>query len=313
MTQIGRNAPCHCGSERKYKVCHLPQEEAQRKPQTGEDVVLVLMPTRGQICYETLNSIETNMGCKYGVMRVARKPVVEARNALAKRALEVIASGEHPFTFTPRETFILWLDDDVWLPPGLVPTMLGVMRDSRLQTLDAIFGWFCTRAPYQPPVAFRRFDDGQSIPRIGVDCKMGDVVPVEVAGFHAVMMRSRLLERIGPDPFTPFPEYAESEDWAFCRRAKAIGATLAVGTALPVAHVDPRDGTAYMVGSPPLMVDGNGLRIVPATHLGADGQSKTIEMRHYGLDGEAAHFAAQAAQVEALRNELEKRRSLSTF
>jgi hypothetical protein len=28
--KIGRNDPCHCGSGRKYKDCHLPQEQAER-------------------------------------------------------------------------------------------------------------------------------------------------------------------------------------------------------------------------------------------------------------------------------------------
>jgi SEC-C motif len=30
MPKLGRNDPCHCGSGRKYKQCHLPIEEAQR-------------------------------------------------------------------------------------------------------------------------------------------------------------------------------------------------------------------------------------------------------------------------------------------
>ncbi len=31
--KLGRNAPCHCGSGRKYKDCHLPTEEAARSEQ----------------------------------------------------------------------------------------------------------------------------------------------------------------------------------------------------------------------------------------------------------------------------------------
>jgi hypothetical protein len=33
MPKLGRNDPCHCGSGRKYKQCHLPIEEAQRAEQ----------------------------------------------------------------------------------------------------------------------------------------------------------------------------------------------------------------------------------------------------------------------------------------
>jgi hypothetical protein len=31
--KLGRNAPCHCGSGRKYKDCHLPAEDAARSEQ----------------------------------------------------------------------------------------------------------------------------------------------------------------------------------------------------------------------------------------------------------------------------------------
>ncbi len=30
MTKLGRNDPCHCGSGKKYKKCHLPIDEANR-------------------------------------------------------------------------------------------------------------------------------------------------------------------------------------------------------------------------------------------------------------------------------------------
>ncbi|MEN9938167.1 MAG: hypothetical protein RLZZ387_4746 [Chloroflexota bacterium] len=33
MAKIGRNDPCHCGSGKKYKNCHLPLEEAARSEQ----------------------------------------------------------------------------------------------------------------------------------------------------------------------------------------------------------------------------------------------------------------------------------------
>ncbi len=281
MTQIGRNALCPCGSGHKYKQCCLAKDEAQRQPHTGEDALLILMPTRGSVSVETLLSIEHNMGdIKHAVLRVARKPVAEARNMLARRALEVIK--EKPFPFTPRETFILWLDDDCWLPPGLVPTMVNAMRD--LPNLDALFGWFCTRLPYAKPVAYRRLDDSESFPKVGIDCKNGDVVAIEAAGFHCVLMRPRLLQRIGPDPFTPLAEYTEGEDFAFCRRAKTIGATMAVGTALTSVHVDPRDGSAYIVGMPAGVFDGNSVRSIGTEHLSASGIIKSGEIRGYGLD-----------------------------
>ena len=309
MSEIGRNAPCPCGSGKKFKACHLPIEDAQRKPQTGEDALIICMPTRGAVSHETILSIEQNLGgIKYALVRVARKPVAEARNLLAKTALDCIASN--PFPFVPRETLVLWLDDDAWLPPGLVPQMMQAMREPAFQRLDALFAWFSARAPYSAPVAYRRIDDAQSVPRFGIDCKAGDVVPIEAAGFHCVVMRPRLLQRIGPNPFTP--DRKEGEDFAFCRRAKAIGANLAVGTTLPAVHIDVRDGMAYMVGAPPLIVDGNELKQIEAGHLSVDGRTKFGEMRRYGLDAaESASEKAGAEAAAALQAEMEQRRLIS--
>lgn len=313
--QTSRNAPCPCGATKpngepvKYKSCCLAKDEEQRKPHTGEDALLILQPTRGAICYETQVALDLNIGTRnYRTIRIARKPVAEARNLLAKYALEAIEKGDL-FDFTPRETFILWVDDDAWLPPGLVPQMMQAMNDPRLARLDALFAWFCTRAPYSAPIAYRRLDNPDSRPRLGVDCKHGDLVPIQAAGFHCVLMRPRLLLRIGVDPFTPL-ERTEGEDFAFCRRANAIGARLAVGTGLPVAHVDPRDGMAYMVGTPPLMVHNNELRLIDAVqHRALDGGTKAGEVRSYGLgDAEATAATAAALESEELRKEVERRR-----
>ena len=313
----GRNAPCPCGSGKKYKLCCCPPflrkssvDEVQQEPPTGEDAVIVCLPTRGSVSHETLLSLEQNMGgVKHGIMRVARKPVAEARNILAAHVLK---NRDSLFPFKPRETFILWVDDDAWLPPGLVPTMLEAMNDPQLERVDALFAWFCTRAPFAKPVAYCRLDDLESFPKIGIDCKHGDVVPIEAGGFHTVLMRPSLLERIGPDPFTPNPAYQEGEDFAFCRRAKAIGAVMAVGTSLPSVHIDPRDGTGYMVGMPAGMMDGNGMRSLTLDHLNGAGSLNTSEMRPYGLGAVEAAFAkAEAETKQMLDAEMEQRRLIS--
>lgn len=124
-------------------------------------------------------------------------------------------------------------------------------------------------------------------------------------------MRSELLERIGPDQFTPEPGRIEGEDWAFCRKAKQIGALLAVGTAMPSIHVDPRDGTGYLPGMPAMMMDGNGVRTMTVDHLNGAGQVKTGEMRTYGLSEAESAFAKAASETRAaLSRELEQRRGL---
>ena len=270
---------------------------------------MICLPTRGQVSHETLLSIEHNLGgIQHCVMRVPRKPVAEARNLLAKAVLEQAALN--PFSFTPREMFALWIDDDAWLTPNLVPTMVNCMRD--FPVLDALFAWFCMRTPFAAPVAYRRFGDPNSFPKVGIDCAQGDVVPIEAAGFHTVLMRVRLLERIGADPFTPNPDYEEGEDLAFCRRAKAIGARMAVGTAMPSAHVDPRDGMAYLPGMPAALMDNNGIRMMTTDHLGANNEIKTGERRDYGL-GFEAKVERKSDEIEAgLRQEIQRRRRVSS-
>jgi len=165
-----RNVPCPCGSGLKYKKCCLTRDEAQRKPHSCEDAILVLQPTRGQICVETQIAIENNIApTKYMIVRATRKPVVEARNALAKAALHL--QQNNPFDFTPRELFALWIDDDAWFPPAIVPTMLNCLQEC--PKIDALFASFTGRGTYGQPIAYRRRGDHDSFPRVGVDCKHG--------------------------------------------------------------------------------------------------------------------------------------------
>ena len=56
--KLGRNDPCYCGSGRKYKKCHLPQDVAPARPEagavergaaaraSGDELALPLLPAR---------------------------------------------------------------------------------------------------------------------------------------------------------------------------------------------------------------------------------------------------------------------------
>ncbi len=304
--RTGRNAPCPCGSGKKYKGCCLNAGVDKSKPKTGQDAVLVLMPTRGQICVETQLAIENNMReVPHLLVRQARKPIVEARNTLARFALHL--QKENPFAFTPREWFALWVDDDAWFPPGLPATMLQCMREPCYAGLDALFGQFGTRMPYAPVAAWRRPRDPSSFPKVGIDCRPGDVVEVAEAGFHLVLMRLSLLQKLGENPFDLY-DPIESEDIAFCRRAKAVGARFAVGMGFPVLHIDPRDGTAYQPGMPPMMMEGNGVRQITLEHSTQTGALKTAEVRTYGLD-DAEKMASE--QYTKIQSEIKQRRKVS--
>jgi hypothetical protein len=312
VTQVSRNAPCPCGSGKKYKACCLAKDEAARKPHTGEDAVIVCMPSRGQICYETQLALECNMdGIPYCVARVGRMDVIAARNNLAEMALET-ASTKNPFKFTPREWFVLWVDDDAWWYPGTVKTMLDALH--HLPKLDALFGSFCIREPYQKTLAFRDAHDLESFPKRGVDCKDGEIVPIERCGFHFVLMRLSLLKRIGPKPFTPPPDSDCGEDSAFCERAVSIGASLGVGISMPIVHIDPRDGTAYLPGMPAMLMSGNSVKSLGSPHLSGHGSVKSAELRRYGsgIDERVAKHDAEGEKIKKeLEATIERRRRIS--
>lgn len=283
MTDLSRNALCRCGSGAKYKKCCLPKDEAQRIPQTGDDAVIVCMPTRGQITYETQLAIELNMrDVRFSVIRVGRKPVVEARNTLAAAALRL--RENNPFPFTPREWFVLWADDDAWWPEGAVGETVRALRAT--PQLDAIFGKFGGRVPYSKPFAYRKADDSESYPKENIDCGFGDLVVIERAGFHWVVMRLSLLQRVGTNPFS-IPENGDlPEDFAFCDRARAAGAKLAVGMGAPIVHIDPRDGAAYLPGMPAMLMKNNSVSHLTMEHQLPNGTVKGIENRDYGKEFE---------------------------
>jgi len=290
----------------------LPKEEAVRKPQSDQDAVLVLMPTRGTISYETSLALDANMGgVKHRKLIVARKPIVEARNALARFALEAIERG-NLFEFVPREYFCLWVDDDAWWPADVVPMMLRAMRE--LPGLDALFGKFGARLPYSKPFAWRDADDPESFPKENLDCKPADLVQIESAGFHFVMMRSSLLRRVGPNPFDILTNDAGKtmgEDASFCSRAIAASAKLGVGMGFPIFHVDPLDGTGYLPGMPAAMMDGNVVRILTVEHAIPHGSLKSGELRKYGEEIDARMEEA-AAYIDELTAEMQRRRALFT-
>ena len=302
-----RDAPCDFGSGRKYKTFGLPKEDAERAagapatpPGERPDGVLVLMPTRGTISVETYHSLQRGFAnIPHVIAAGARKDIVTARNLLAKMAVDAIS--KNPIRQPVRETFALWVDDDAWWAPETVSVMLQAMQ--QLPMLDALFGKFGTRMPGSKVLAWRDRDDMESFAREFVDCKQGEVVPIERAGFHFVLMRLRLLQKLGPDPFTPPTDesgtFVQGEDMAFCDRAIDAGAKLAVGMGMPIVHVDPRDGAGYLPGMPQMYMDGDFARVIEV----APGA-----IRSYG-EGLPAVKAVDGSQLN-LADDLVKRRAL---
>jgi len=223
------------------RLVSLPARQGIEGP-----AIAILMPTRGRPTIETLMALSNLDGLVTVLCPIARKGVVEARNDLAARALQISEQAN----FIPRlGWYALWIDDDAFWRPGAIARLLEALQTPGV---DIAAGWFTGRSAYANPKAFYR--DG-TWPTPGKDCKDGDLVEIERAGFHFVMHRMSVLEKVGEKPFTPEGTRQEGEDMAFCERARAAGLRLWVHTGVPVAHVDD-DGTAYVPGEGPLRVIG---------------------------------------------------------
>lgn len=208
------------------------------------------MPTRGKVTIETVQSLQRLDGIPAVMRTVSRMPVAQARNELAKMALRAVENA----SWVPSQGWhVLWIDDDAWWRPGTVAQALSTLVQNK-ESIDLLCGWFGPRAANAGP-AVRKRDD--SWPRPGTDCQTGDVIEIHRCGFHFVLHRLGLLERVGENPFSTEGD-DHAEDYAFCRRVRSIGGRIWVHTGLPIAHIAD-DGSAYLPGEPAQVVVGSEL------------------------------------------------------
>ena len=232
----------------------------------------------------------------YDPIVVVGKPVVEARNALAQRAR---ASGAE---------LTLWLDDDAYPEPGSIERLLAMLHARG--DIDMLAAFACDRRPFCSPNAFALHDERYvalverdtpapfSIPTWAPRYRIGEVVPVDACAFHCVLMRTALLARLGDEPFA-LPESAQhGEDFQFCRRARAVGASIAVETGAPVAHLEPESGLAFLPYKPPGRIVDRRFAAVPETRsvaeIAAIWRHRDIRVgRSYGAAVDAIFHAAR--------------------
>jgi hypothetical protein len=264
--------PAICGSsaltiERSEPMNLPPQLQELRAVQKSGTGLVVLLSTRGQISIETHTALSANCdGLPKAMMTVARRPIVDARNGLV--AMAVNAAPRLPWT----ETYVLWCDDDSWWLPGTITKMIDTMKSYPM--IDVLCGAFSARVPFGS-IRANRIAGIVSPPIPGVDCQLGEVVEVAECGMHFVIHRLSLLERVGANPFDRFGEVGE--DFSFCRRVKAAGLRIFCATAAVIAHLDPRDGLAYVPGDAAMKIENNALVRITGEHLAP----KTVEERTY--------------------------------
>jgi hypothetical protein len=156
--------------------------------------LVVCMPTRGAVSIETMLCLREHLdGYPNKLLTAFRKPVVEARNQLAKEAREL---DPHSLDFDPK--YVLWVDDDAFWPSGHVDRAVRILEDH--PDFDMVSGLFCKREPYVGPAAFttERLQVGPSLMwRAYAPLKYapGELTPLMLGGGHWFIIRRTMLQK----------------------------------------------------------------------------------------------------------------------
>ena len=226
--------------------------------------IIACMPTRGAVCVETLCSLLSgNFEDRRAILLIAsRKPVDQARNELAGNALRIANDA----SLATERCLIFWFDDDAAWQPAAFRRALEYMKHN--PTIDLLCGNFCARSRLSPPWHWPRLDANQS----------RGLVEIELCGFHWVMHRPSVLDRVGAEPFS----YSDglSEDLAFCKRARDRGVRMFAAEDIDIQHVDADRALVYEPFREPMPLPGD---------LGAT--PKAWQRRTYGAVQDAARLA----------------------
>jgi hypothetical protein len=210
--------------------------------------LFVLMPVRDEPSKATSLALERNMdGLAFRLLAETGRPVDEARNALAGRALALAESPGDP---------CLWIDDDCYWCPGTVALMLDLF--SRHPEIDVLSAYFGPRAPFSTPLCLMRANDVASAPREKRDFQLGEIVPIASASMNFVLHRVALLKELGARPFAPLPG-SLGEDHSFFERVRSLGRRAALASGIVVAHCD--GDLAFVPGRRPLRIVDNRLEL----------------------------------------------------
>jgi GT2 family glycosyltransferase len=209
-----------------------PDHSATNSKPTG---LVVLMPTRGAVSIETMLCLREHLDdFPHKLLTVFRKPVVEARNQLAKEARELNCD-----TLDFDAKYVLWVDDDAWWPAGHVDRAVRILEAN--PSVDMISGLVGLRKPLSD-------DINCAVDKVGIPIlayRPGQLIGLEFASLHWAVMRRELLSRVGNEPFNLIPKPIGEpwpEDFSFCIRARKAGAKMVSERSLQIGHVDVRNG-----------------------------------------------------------------------
>lgn len=222
--------------------------------------LLVCMPVRNAVSIETALCLSERLdGYPNELLHVDRRlPLIQARNFLAKFAREI---NPESLAFDPQ--YVLWVDDDVLWFDGQVARAIAILEEN--QDVDMVTGLASGRCAYDSSNAIKERDYTRAIAPLKL--RPDELAPVGACGFHFVLMRRELLNRVGNDPFnnmkvdlTPLgimsPLVGIGEDFSFCIRARQRGAKIVTERSLVVGHVEVSEGLVYFPYRPPMFANG---------------------------------------------------------
>jgi glycosyltransferase involved in cell wall biosynthesis len=155
------------------------------------------------------------------------RPVDDARRLLTQDALQ-----------WKGVTHILWVDDDMVFPPDALQRLLA-------HDLDIVGGLcFNRRAPAYQPIVAREYDPTLAMPKNATgfvyDLPRAGVVECDATGGAFLLVKVQVFRDIaakfGSDSWWT-PDGEASEDFSFCRRARACGYKIHVDCSLEIGHI----------------------------------------------------------------------------
>ncbi len=201
------------------------------------------MPVRDAIAGPTQIALERNRENHELLLLIEeRQPVDEARNHLARRALE---AARDPVQFPANEDpFVFWIDSDAFFLAGTLTTMMHqLIKNPWIDVLAPLSG---PRIANHVAAGQMREGDLMSFPHPGANCAPGDIVEAVFISTHFFAHRASLLAKLGDAPFGSSAELEWTDDGYFCMNARKHGARLAISTGIPVFHIDERTGAAFL-------------------------------------------------------------------
>lgn len=185
--------------------------------------ILICVPTLDRVDashYSSMLALRYDSRHQYSRYVISNSLTYNARNAFANAAIS------HGFDL------VIMIDADMVLDPETVNQLVTDIEESGA---DLVTGLYFKRRQPAEPVILSWLDwyeheklGPQEIAETYEDYPRGEIFDIAGCGMGCCIMRTQLLKDVTIAykyaPFTPLPRL--SEDYAFCFRAKQIGATL---------------------------------------------------------------------------------------